>query len=127
MSEQERLLLKAERFLQSARLLLEDGDLDSAVSRLYYASFYVAEALLDAKGLSYSSHKAVISAYGQHFAKTGILDPGFHKLLVSTFEKRQMGDYLTVTSFTDDEVEELIGRVATFIQSARSWLTPLNE
>jgi uncharacterized protein (UPF0332 family) len=49
----EELLLKAERSIRSARLLLSDGDVDAAASRLYYAMFYIAEALLDAKGLSF--------------------------------------------------------------------------
>jgi len=55
------LFKKAKRYLASARLLLEAADCDSAVSRIYYAAFYVAESLLDASGLSFSSHKGVIS------------------------------------------------------------------
>jgi uncharacterized protein (UPF0332 family) len=74
----EPLLEKAERFIRSARVLADDGDLDSAASRLYYAMFFVAEALLAARGLSFSSHSAVLSAYGQRFAKTKELDPYFH-------------------------------------------------
>ncbi|MFW5722933.1 MAG: HEPN domain-containing protein [Halochromatium sp.] len=34
------LLRKAQRYLDSARLLREAGDHDSAVSRTYYAAFY---------------------------------------------------------------------------------------
>ncbi len=52
------LLKKAKRYLASARLLLDAGDYDSAVSRVYYAAFHVAGALLDALGLAFSSHKA---------------------------------------------------------------------
>jgi hypothetical protein len=40
------LLTKAERYVRSAKLLVQHGDLDSAASRLYYAMFYIAEALL---------------------------------------------------------------------------------
>jgi len=74
------LLRKAQRYLESAKLLREAADRDSAVSRAYYAAFYLAEVLLDALGLSYSSHRAVISAFGQEFAKTGRLDARFHRL-----------------------------------------------
>jgi uncharacterized protein (UPF0332 family) len=56
LTEREKLLVKAERYLKSAKLLFEDDDLDSAVSRLYYAAFYLAEALLDSKGASCKSH-----------------------------------------------------------------------
>ncbi len=53
-SEQEGLLQKAYRNIRSAKLLVGDGDFDTAVSRAYYAMFYVAEALLLSKGLAYS-------------------------------------------------------------------------
>lgn len=59
MTERQGLLIKAERFLASARLLAESSDLDSAVSRVYYAAFYVArpcsthsESLFQAIGAS---------------------------------------------------------------------------
>ena len=87
------LLAKAERYIRSAQLLAQHGDLDSAASRLYYAMFYMAEALLAARGLSFSSHSAVISAYGQHFARTQVLDPRFHRALLTAFSQRQLGDY----------------------------------
>jgi len=123
LTERERLLAKSARYLNSARLLADHGDLDSAVSRVYYASFYLAEALLDAKGMSYSSHKGVISAFGQHFAKTGELDPNFHRLLIAAFEKRQLGDYLSETSFALAEVEELMAQAQNFLAAAREWLS----
>lgn len=124
--EREKLLAKAERYLISAKLLMDSGDLDSAVSRIYYAAFYVAESLLDAKGLSFSSHKAVISAYGQYFAKTDELNPEFHKLLLAAFEKRQMGDYLAETSFSENEVEQVLDQARVFLEAAKDWLARTN-
>jgi uncharacterized protein (UPF0332 family) len=118
---QEKLFDKARRYLKSAKLLLASGDLDSAVSRIYYAAFYVAEALLDAQGLSFSSHRAVISAFGLHFAKTGKLAPDFHQLLIAAFEKRQMGDYLAETSFSETEVEDLLKRAEAFVDAGTTW------
>ena len=116
------LLRKAQRYLESARLLREAGDRDSAVSRTYYAAFYVAEVLLDALGLSFSSHRAVISAFGQEFAKTGRLDARFHRLLISAFEKRQRADYLADAGLDDTEVGQLIADVESFAAAARAWL-----
>ena len=34
--------------------------------------FYCAQAMLLTKNLSFSSHKGVISAFGEHFVKTGV-------------------------------------------------------
>lgn len=103
-------------------MLADHGDLDSAVSRIYYAAFYVAESLLDVKGLSFSSHKAVISAFGQYFAKTGELDPDFHQFLINAFEKRQMGDYLSETHFTFEEIKELLNKTRQFLNAGKAWL-----
>jgi hypothetical protein len=46
-----------------------------SVARSYYAMFYVAEALLLGRGLSFSRHSAVIAAFGLHFTKTCVF-PG---------------------------------------------------
>lgn len=40
---------------------------------------YIAEAFLLEKGLTFSKHSAVISAFGKHFAKTGELPKDFHR------------------------------------------------
>ena len=84
------LLGKALRTLQSARLLLTDGDYDGAVSRAYYAMFYVAEALLLAKGMTFSSHSAVISAFGKEFAKPGTMPGEYHRYLLDAQEARNI-------------------------------------
>lgn len=54
------LLEKARRSLDLARATRERGDHDFAASRAYCAMFYVAEALLFAEGLTFSSHAATI-------------------------------------------------------------------
>lgn len=69
--EQAALLRKAQDSLRAARLLADQQLYDFAVSRAYYAMFYVAQAFLLGEGLSFSKHSAVIAAFGQQFAKTG--------------------------------------------------------
>lgn len=122
MTEKRSLIVKAKRYLASARLLMDAGDYDSSVSRIYYASFYTAETLLDATGLSFSSHRGVISAYGQEFARTGRIDSRFHRLLITAFEKRQQADYLAETGLVREEVAELQDEAELFISVAESWL-----
>jgi uncharacterized protein (UPF0332 family) len=118
----ELLLRKADRFIRSARLLTDDGDLDSAVSRLYYAMFFTAEALLAERGLSFASHHAVISAYGQAFAKTAELDPRFHRALINGFSQRQLGDYDVEPGFVADDVRALREDAKAFLDAARQWI-----
>jgi len=93
MSAVESLLERAHRYIKSSRMLISDGDYESSVSRSYYAMFFCAEALLLAKELSFSSHKAVISAFGEQFVKTGIFPGDMGRDLSRAFEQRQISDY----------------------------------
>jgi uncharacterized protein (UPF0332 family) len=102
------LLGKALRTVQSARLLLTDGDYDGAVSRAYYAMFYVAEALLLAKGMTFSSHSAVISAFGKEFAKPGTIPGEYYRHLLDAQEARNIGDYQVVSHLTEEETAQHI-------------------
>ena len=87
------ILEKAQESLAAAELLLQQGFTDFAASRAYYAMFYVAEALLLQRGLTFSSHSAVLAAFGKEFARTKELDPVYHRFLILAQEYRQQGDY----------------------------------
>ncbi len=108
MKEAESLIKRAARYLKSAKILLEEKDYESSVSRTYYAMFYSAQALLLTKGLSFSSHKGVISAFGEHFVKTGIFSKEMGRELNRAFEKRQLGDYEHTFVISKEEAEELL-------------------
>jgi uncharacterized protein (UPF0332 family) len=93
MSEQEMLLEKARENLKAARLLIQEELANIAASRAYYAMFYIAEALLLGRDLVFTSHSAVIAAYGKEFARTKDMDPKFHRYLITSQDIRQTGDY----------------------------------
>ena len=88
--------------------------------------FYTAETLLEAKGYTFSSHKAVISAFGQQFAKTQLLNPRFHQALLGAFSQRQLGDYSTDTGLKQQDYDELLVDTQEFLNAAREWLS-LND
>lgn len=120
--EQEGLLQKAHRNIRSAKLLLADGDYDTAVSRAYYAMFYIAEALLLSKGLAYSKHSAVIAAFGREFAKAGVMPPEFHAHLRAASEARNISDYQLASHVTDEETTQHISRAEGLLAVAREFL-----
>jgi len=122
MNEINALIEKSHRFLRSAELLWRDGDSASAVSRLYYAMFFSAEAALLTKGLSHSSHKGVLSAFGEHFVKSGIFAKEMGRNLNLAFEKRQLGDYECTLSFDEDEVAGLMNNATDFVEAVSTWL-----
>jgi uncharacterized protein (UPF0332 family) len=55
--------------------------------------FYIAEACLLDKGLAFSKHSGVHAAFGEHFAKTGVVPSAFHRYLIRGMEVRHAGDY----------------------------------
>ena len=121
-SEQEGLLQKASRNIRSAKLLVGDGDFDTAVSRAYYAMFYVAEALLLSKGLAYSKHSAVIAAFGREFARAGVMSPEFHAHLRAASEARNISDYQLASHVTEEETAQHISHAEQLLAAAWEFL-----
>ena len=108
------LLAKSKRALQAARLLLDNQLYDSAVSRAYYAMFYLAQFYLLEKELTYSKHYAVISAFGQHFVKTGLVPQEFHKFLIKGQDKRITSDYSIADSMNYNDALEILEQAEKF-------------
>lgn len=79
--------------LAAARMLHDGGFVAAAVSRGYYAAFYVASALLARDGIHLRKHTAVISRFGVLFARTRALDPRYHWLLMQGHQLRKDADY----------------------------------
>ena len=115
MSQIHKLIEKARRYLRSADLLIRDGDYDSAVSRSYYAMFYSAEAVLLKKKMAFSSHKSVISAFGRYFVKTGIFDKRMGRDLNIIFGDRQLGDYESNFSISEDNARHALETAQGFV------------
>jgi uncharacterized protein (UPF0332 family) len=122
MKEVGALVKKARRYLKSAQLLLQDEDFESSVSRTYYAMFYCAEAALLTRNLSFSSHKGVISGFGEHFIKTSVFTKEMGRELNRAFEKRQIGDYEYTSLISNEEAEEILESGKQFVNVIESWL-----
>ncbi|MCK4224815.1 MAG: HEPN domain-containing protein [candidate division Zixibacteria bacterium] len=122
MKEIETLIQRAERAIKSAELLFEERDFDSSVSRSYYAMFYATEALLLTKDLKFSSHRSVISLFGEHFIKTGILKSEMGKRLSKTFEKRLVGDYSFAPEVNQEEAKEVVSWTKEFLKEIKDYL-----
>jgi uncharacterized protein (UPF0332 family) len=120
--EVEVLLQKARESLHAAELLRQEGYLDFAASRAYYAMFYAAEALLFDHGLSYSSHSAIIAAFGKEFAKTKTLDPKFHRYLIDAQDLRNLGDYGVGPGVAADQADEVLRWAGEFLAAAEAAL-----
>jgi uncharacterized protein len=117
-SEQESLLRKAYSSLAAARLLADQKFYDFFISRAYYVMFYVAQAFLAGDGLSFSKHSAVIAAFGQYFAKTGRVPVEYHRYLIESEQRRNVGDYDVQSGLTKSDATEQLTRAEEFLNIA---------
>ncbi|VVB87154.1 HEPN domain protein [uncultured archaeon] len=122
MKEIESLIARSRKYLESAEILLKSGDYESSVSRVYYAMFYSVEALLLTEGVTVSSHKGVISAFGERFIKTGVFGKEMSKELSRAFEKRQLGDYEYTFVISEDEAREMFEKGRNFVETLIKYL-----
>ncbi len=122
MSQINLLIQKAGDNIEAAEMRPHQGYYDISASRAYYAMFYLAEALLFSKGLSFSSHSAVIAAYGREFAKTNLLPPEHHRSLMDGFETRQIGDYSLEISVSEEKAQRILKEAKEFFVAAKEYL-----
>lgn len=120
--EAAKCLDKADRTLRAAEVLLREGDYESASGRGYYAMLHAAQALLRERDLRYRKHAGVHAAFGEHFAKTGLMDPKYHRWLLDAFDDRLRADYDIDASFDADSVTRRIEQAREFLAVVRRHL-----
>ena len=118
----QKLLEKAAQAVHTSERSLEDGDIDASANRVYYAMFYVAEALLNERDLRFKKHGGVHAAFGEQFAKTGVLDSKYHRWLLQAFNKRVSADYETEAQLRSEDIQELIQQAHEFLKTAQNYL-----
>jgi uncharacterized protein (UPF0332 family) len=112
-------LERAEKALKSAKLLEENGELEDAASRAYYAMFHTARALLFSKGMSAKTHRGTISLFGEKIVKQGILHEEFADMLRKAFDLRQKSDYELYAELSVELVKEVIKNAEKFIAKVK--------
>jgi len=84
--------------------------------------FYIAEAPLNEKGLRFTKHSGVHSAFGENFAKTNEMDTKFHRWLIDAFDKRLAGDYGVETDIETEVAIHMINQAREFLEAAQEYL-----
>jgi len=89
-----RLRLKnAREELETARQVIAHGYLRAAVSRAYYAVFYMASAALFSQSVQRAKHSGIASAFSQFLVKSGYIEPEFGRLYHQARRWREEADY----------------------------------
>jgi uncharacterized protein (UPF0332 family) len=115
-------LALAREMLDDARGAAERNRLRTAADRSYYAMLHAASALLVSDGIEARSHRRLLAAFGERFAKSGRLDPVHHRRLMDAFERRSLADYDPVAEFDLDDITSAIIAAETFIQAAATFI-----
>jgi uncharacterized protein (UPF0332 family) len=114
------LVRKGKRALKVARLALNAGDNDSAVSRSYYAMFDMAQAALLRAGVTEDklprTHNGVIEAFRSHAVQSGKIDRQLATQLSRTESLRIKADY-TGTEIELSEATEVVRNAEFFVQT----------
>ena len=122
------LMAKALRAVESAKLLLDAGDVGGACNRAYYGMFDAARAALHWSNAPVEptvakTHSGLISAFGLHLVKTGRLPAELGKALNRAAEIRQIADY-TGDEVTAEKARWAIEQAAFFVEVVQRQLAP---
>jgi hypothetical protein len=97
---------RAGKAMGAAVVLLENGFLNDAVSKLYYYLYYHVRALLLTKGIEAKKHEGALSLLGRHFVREGIVDAKASHVFSELIKFRDESDCNPTHPFTRDEAAE---------------------
>lgn len=111
--------------LETARDNIARGHFRAAVSRAYYAVFYIATAALFSHSVQRSKHAGVESAFSQFLVKPGHIEPEYSRLYQRARRQREEADYAddpqvdeTTAQQTLADAERFVDRLERFLREA---------
>lgn len=116
---------RSQKSLKSAKKLFEEGLLEDAISRSYYAVLHVAKAVLLSENVTVSSHEAVKRLFGMHLIKTGKIELKYSKILSEEQDERYLADYDVTFSPEQERVEKRIKDAEDFYDAMIRYLKKL--
>ena len=111
---------KADRFLNQAGMMKDMEQWDMSANRYYYACFHAVQALFIHNGLSSRRHKGMLTQFGLHFVKTGIIEDRYGAFLTRMEQLREKGDYNCLFEVTKDEL-------LTIVESAKELVEKIKQ
>lgn len=117
-----KLIEKAEHALEVAEKLKQMGYIPDSASKIYYSMFYAAQALLKSENIEVVKHSAVEAAFGYYFAKTGKIDPKYHKIFINSRKIREIADYNILEEIIEPVVELKIEEGREFLEIIKNYI-----
>jgi uncharacterized protein (UPF0332 family) len=108
---------RSKETIMEARLMINEGYLNGAINRLYYACYYIVIALLIKNGISAQTHAGTKQMLGLHFVVNGKLSPKISSIYATLFEKRHSSDYDDFAFYDKELLENLYPQAIEFIET----------
>lgn len=119
------LVKNSDEKLLAAKTLFENGFYGDAVSRAYYAMFFVTKALLSKKDSYPRTHRCLISQFGLLFVKKGEFKKELFDMLTRAQEDREEADYGLFLELDKEEALIIIKGAELFLKECRLILSNL--
>lgn len=116
------LLVRAQRKLTEAQLLLEHDLYDGSISASFYAVLHASDAALASKGFVAKSHEGTEMLFAQYFFKTRLVGDQFKGLFKQIHKARIKADYKREVEFTRDDAAYWFERAQTFVAAIEEGL-----
>ena len=102
--------------------MIDEGYLNGAINRLYYACYYIVIALLIKNGVSAQTHAGTKQMLGLQFVVNGKLAPKISSIYATLFEKRHSSDYDDFAYYDNETLEKLYPQAKEFIETIEKLL-----
>jgi uncharacterized protein (UPF0332 family) len=104
--------------LRAAEQLLQAKLVRVAATRVYYAVFHAARALVFSEGLEPRSHAGVHHLLNAHLVKSGRLEPSQARLFAKLQKYREEADYAEVYSEDEAGTRQDLADASAFVARA---------
>ena len=112
----------AKEKLESAKLLLDNGNFKDSIGRSYYAMFTSVRALLVRDGVDFSKHAGVIAYFQKEYIKSGVMEVKYSKYISQAFQVRNNADYADFYIVSKADAEEQYERAEEFYEMIKNFL-----
>lgn len=115
-------LERAHEELETVRHNIAHGHFRAAVSRAYYAIFYMASAALFSQSIQRAKHAGVEAAFSQYLVKTGQIEPEFSRLYQQARRQREEADYAEDLVIDEATAKQILTDAERFVERIERYL-----
>lgn len=116
---------KAERLLNDAQLLLEEGRWESSVNRSYYAALNAAKAVLILFGIDPKTHEGVKTMVNKKLVLEGFISKDYGKWFRNLLFQREDADYADYVTIDSSDAEDAFKNASIFIEKINEVINTL--